>query len=348
MFLLAISMLLPALLGRMRKACISISGSNNAEMSRHHWHLFPFLFVLILTASSNAQEQRPVQQPQPIRVSVNRVNVGVLVTDPTGKSVEGLRRDNFHIFDNGVEQPITDFLALQQPAQILMPIEAGPAVYLLEGGHLQAAHALLSGLSPDDRVAVVKYADAPQALIDLTTDQPSVASTYDELRFNRVVGSLNLSSSLSKVLDWLAAANGKKTIVLLSTGADTSSGKGIQNLLPRVNISDVRILAVSLTGNLRNPSPGARKKPPSAKAALASQQFAEADILLRQIAETAGGQAYFPANSNELPAIFAEIARIVRHEFSLAFAPPAPDGAIHSLEVRVAAESGQPAGASVY
>ncbi|MDP9339413.1 MAG: hypothetical protein M3P45_11140, partial [Acidobacteriota bacterium] len=68
---------------------------------------------------------------------------------------------------------------------------------------------------------------------------------------------------------------------------------------------------------------------------ITSQQFAEADMLLRQIAETTGGQAYFPSNSNDLGAIFARIAQIVRHEFSLAFAPPIQDGAIHSLEVRV-------------
>jgi hypothetical protein len=44
--------------------------------------------------------------------------------------------------------------------------------------------------------------------------------------------------------------------------------------------------------------------------------------------------------------VFAQIAQIVRHEFSLAFIPPAHDGVIHSLEVRVTAESGQPAGQS--
>jgi VWFA-related protein len=284
-----------------------------------------------------------VQQPEPIRVSVDRVSVGVLVTDPSGKFVEGLQRKNFHIFDNGVEQPITDFLNVEEPAQALVLIEAGPAVYLLEGSHLRAAREFLSGLSPDDRVAVVKYADAPQGLVDFTANKQSVAAAFDGLGFNLGFGSLNLSASLSKVLDWLSSSQGKKTIVLLSTGVDTSSTKQIQDLLSRLQTSDVRILAVSLTGDLRNPAPAAnKKKSPSPKVARTSQQFAEADMLLRQIAETTGGQAYFPANSNELSAVFAQIAQIVRHEFSLAFIPPAHDGAIHSLEVRVLAESGQP------
>jgi hypothetical protein len=117
-------------------------------------------------------------------------------------------------------------------------------------------------------------------------------------------------------------------------------------LLNRLPTSDLRILAVSLTGDLRNPPPAGKKKSPSRKVEFTSQQFAEADRLLRQIAETTGGEAYFPANSNELPAIFAHIAQMVRHEFSLAFVPPAHDGARHSLEVKLAAAPALPAGQS--
>jgi Ca-activated chloride channel homolog len=317
--------------------------------------LCSLIFSTLLYSQQLGSQRLPIppiradaQQSEPIRVSVDRVNVGVLVTDPSGKFAEGLHQDNFHIFDNGVEQPITDFLDVEEPAQALVLIEAGPAVYLLESSHLRAAQEFLSGLSPDDRVAVVKYADAPQELVDFTVNKQSAAATFDDLGFNLGFGSLNLSASLSKVLDWLTSVQGKKTIVLLSTGVDTSSPKQIQDLLNRLQTSEVRILAVSLIGDLRNPQPAAKKKSPSPKAAFTSQQFAEADMLLRQIAQTTGGQAYFPANSNELPAVFAHIAQIVRHEFSLAFIPPTHDGAIHSLEVRVAVPSGELAGAPVY
>jgi Ca-activated chloride channel family protein len=344
----------------MRRDCISTSGLNkNAGMMSFRGQLFRVLCILIFSSLLHPQQlisqtapiaspSAEVQQSEPIRVSVDRVNVGVLVTDPSGKFAEGLRRNNFHIFDNGVEQPITDFLDVEEPAQTLVLIEAGPAVYLLESGHLRAAQEFLRGLSTDDRVAVVKYADAPQGLVDFTGDKQSFAAAFDSLSFNLGFGSLNLSASLSKVLDWLTSVHGKKTIVLLSTGVDTSSTKQIQDLLNRLQTSDVRILAVSLTGDLRNPPTAGKKKSPSPKLALTSQQFAEADMLLREIAQTTGGQAYFPANSNELPAVFAHIAQIVRHEFSLAFIPPAHDGAIHSLEVRVTAESGVPADATSY
>jgi VWFA-related protein len=317
--------------------------------------LYIFVFSSFLYPQQLISQTLPIaptlvdaQQSEPIRVSVDRVSVGVLVTDSSGKFAEDLHRDNFHIFDNGAEQPITDFLDVEEPAQALVLIEAGPAVYLLEGSHLRAAQEFLSGLSADDRVAVVKYADAPQGLIDFTANKQSIAAAFDDLGFNLGFGSLNLSASLSKVLDWLSSVRGKKTIVLLSTGVDTSSTKQIQDLLNRLQTTDVRILAVSLIGDLRNPRPATKKKSPSPKVAFTSQQFAEADALLRQIAQTTGGQAYFPANSSELPAVFEHIAQMVRHEFSLAFIPPAHDGAIHSLEVRVKTESAQPAGGSLY
>src|ERR1700733_3599843 len=351
---------LRALPGRMRRGCISRSGLNKGGIISLRRQLPEVICIFIFSSLWYAQQlvsQEPptaptpanVQQPEAIRVSVDRVSLGVLVTDPAGKFAAGLQRNNFHIFDNGVEQPITDFLNVEEPAQALVLIEAGPAVYLFEGSHLRAAQQFLSGLSPDDRVAVVKYADAPQGLVDFTTNKQSVAAAFDDLGFNLGFGSLNLSASLSKVLDWLTAVQGKKTIVLLSTGVDTSSTKQIQDLVNRLQASDVRILAVSLTGDLRNPpiTAGQKKSPPP-KLAFTSQQFAEADMLLRQIAEATGGQAYFPANANALPAVFAHIAQMVRHEFSLAFIPPAHDGAIHALEVRVTTEPGQSAAVANY
>lgn len=305
---------------------------------RHFSNSLLLIFSLFLAVLAHAQETSPSQSASiqvPIQVSVDRVNVGVVVTDSAGKFVAGLNRDDFRLFDNGVEQPLTGFATIEEPAQVLLLIEAGPAVYLLEGGHLRAAYALLTGLAPTDRVAVVKYADAPHLLVDFTSDKQAAAASFDELRFNLGFGSLNLSSSLSQVMDWLASVPGKKTVVLLSTGVDTSSSNSLATLLPRLETSDVRLLAVSLTGELRNPPPNRKKKSTSDNTSPTAQQFAEADLLLKRLAESTGGRAFFPTNTKEFTAMYSEIAQLVRHEYSLAFAPPARDGAVHSIDVRI-------------
>jgi Ca-activated chloride channel homolog len=294
--------------------------------------LFPALLCQILPAHTqeNSQEKTPA-----IQVNVDRVNVSAIVTDAGGHFVEGLRREDFRIFDNGVEQPLTGFATIEEPAQVLLLIEAGPAVYLLEGGHLQAALGLLNGLSPGDRVAVVKYADSPTALLDFTPDKQAAVAAFGQLRFNLGFASLNLSSSVSKVLEWLASVPGKKTIVLLSTGVDTSVSNESASMIQQLRTSDVRLLAVSLSGGLQNPQPGNKKKSPATISTQTTQQFEQADQLLKRMAESTGGRAYFPANAKEFNSVYAEIARLVRHEYSLAFAPPVRDGLVHSIKVRV-------------
>mgnify|MGYP002399652454 CR=1 FL=1 len=288
---------------------------------------------------SPALPQQPPQTSPDIRISVDRVNVGVLVTDSRGQFVGGLRRENFHVFDDGAEQPITDFLSVDEPAQVLLLVEAGPAVYLLQGGHLQAVHALLKGLSPSDRVAIARYNETAEPILNFTPDKPVAAGALEQLRFNLGFGQLNLASSLATALDWLARVPGKKSLVLLSTGIDTSPPAAVQNLLARLKSTDVRVLAVSLGGELRVPEPVEKKRSKKAPAApektqAVNEALAQADAELKAIAQASGGRVYFPVTSKDFAEVFTQIAQLVRHEYNLGFVPPVHDGKTHSIDVR--------------
>ncbi len=265
---------------------------------------------------------------------MERVSVGVIATDAHGQFIEGLRREDFRVFDDGVEQPLTDFAPVDDPAAVFLLFEAGPAVVLLESGHLRAASALLDGLAPADSVAIAAYAAKPLPVLEFTADKQAAASALANVRFNIGFGSLNLSESLATVLGWLAAVPGKKTVVLLSTGVDTSSASAWENLLLQLRSGDVRVLAVSLAGELR-PAPSSKKQKASSAASSADAGFAEADARLSAIAEASGGRVLFPRTAAEFFAAFAQIALLVRHEYSLAFAPPVRDGKLHSIEVRI-------------
>jgi Ca-activated chloride channel homolog len=313
-----------------------------------------FLFLLslpfLLATPSPAQSQPEQSQSPSIQVSVNRVNVGVTITDAQGNFVPDLRRENFHIFDDGVEQPITDFANVIEPAEVFLLVEAGPAVYFLASTHVQASHSFLEGLSTGDRIAVAKYDSAPQLMLDFTTDKPAAYGALANVRYYVGFGSLNLSKSLNTVLDWLSKTQGKKTIVLLSTGIDTSPPTDIDAALTRLKISDVRLLAISLSGAMRAPAQPAKGKKKNkkdkttdeeeaqkaaAKAAFAQQGFDEADRLLRALTDATGGQVYFPNNPQDYATMYAQIAQLIRHEYSLAFTPPAHDGKVHNIEVLV-------------
>src|SRR5713101_604297 len=168
--------------GRIGRASIGTSGLNSGAMNSFRLLQAAALFPALLCLCPFVEAQENPQQPkQTIHVRVDRVNVGVIVTNSRGHFVEGLRREDFRVFDNGMEQPLTGFAAIEEPAQVLLLIEAGPAVYLLEGGRLQAADSLLNGLSADDRVAVVKYAAAPAGLLDFTADKQAGAAAFGQL-----------------------------------------------------------------------------------------------------------------------------------------------------------------------
>jgi VWFA-related protein len=292
--------------------------------------------AFLITAHACRAQQPPAPQSPAVRVSVDRVNVGVIVTHPQGNFVEGLKRTNFHVFDNGIEQPITDFAAIDEPAQVLLLIEAGPAVYLLEASHLQAAYGLLQGLAPSDQVALVKYADAPEPILDFTSDKQLAASALGALHYNLGFGSLNLSASLAQTLAWLSNTQGKKSIVLLSTGIDTSPSNESHVILAQLRTGDVRLFAVSLAGGLRSAPPKDKKKPPASQSsAQTDQQFAEADRFLHELAEATGGRAWFPVNLKDFRTVYAELAQLIRHEYSIAFVPQTHDGAVHTIKVTV-------------
>jgi Ca-activated chloride channel homolog len=298
--------------------------------TRRGLRLFTFaLLFAACAAAGNAQETQVPTGPA-IQVKVARVNVGVVVTDPKGNFVGGLTRDAFHVFDNGAEQPITDFAPVEEPGQVLLLVEAGPAAYFLQEANLFAANTMLKGLSPGDRVAIVRYTDAPLAIQDFTTDKSVAQMALDSIRFNLGFADLNLSSSLYTVLDWLAQIPGKKTIVLISTGVDTSPNAAMSALQTRLPTGDVRVLCISTSGPLRNGKQGSK-----AKVQQTQDEFAAADQRLQWIAGSTGGRAYFPLSAKAFEETYREVAQIVRHEYSLAFAPPAADGAIHQIAVKV-------------
>src|SRR5436853_7573100 len=169
--------------------------------------LFP---ALLCWCSLAGAQENPQQPKQTIHVSVDRVNVGVIVTDHSGHFVEELHREDFHVFDNGTEQPLTGFAAIEEPAQVLFLIESGPAVLFLGTNHVRASKALLNNLAPNDRVAIASYSKNPELLLDFTPDKLTARLALQSLNFTLGFAELNLSSSLASAIDWIAPFAGRK------------------------------------------------------------------------------------------------------------------------------------------
>jgi len=167
--------------------------------------------------------------------------------------------------------------SIEEPAQLLLLIESGPAIASLAAIISEPQTHYSPPSRPRPRSHRQLLAE-PSAAADSLPTKPRRAQHWQNLNFGNGFADLNLSSSLAVAIDSLAAPPRKETIVLLSTGVDTSSVSNWPLVQQKLNTLEVRILAVSLTGDFRQPTK--RKKLSAQERANALQVkevFGEAD-----------------------------------------------------------------------
>jgi len=297
---------------------------------------FLLLSAILRCGGSLLAQDVPLSDGPPLKVAVNRVNVGVTVTDAEGRFVHDLNRDDFQVYDDGVRQPIVEFLPVEQPARVLLLIEGGPSVFFFAKSHVLAADQMVASLAPDDRVAIATYTKGLEGVIDFTTDKVEARAALSAINFALGFSELNLFASVSRAVDVLGTYSGKKAIVLLSTGVYTSPDMNWEALRPKLQTADVRIIAVSLSADIREP---AKRRHLTAKEradwAQLQAGFAEGDRALRELGQATGGRIYFVQGEKEFAKAYAEIGDLLRHEYDLLFALPQLDGEVHQLRVEV-------------
>ncbi|HEV2297811.1 MAG TPA: VWA domain-containing protein [Candidatus Acidoferrales bacterium] len=295
-------------------------------------------------ARARSQQSSPATIPAPqskLKVSVDLVKADVSIMDRRGNFVEGLQKENFRVFDDGVEQPVTFFAATDAPAQILVLVETSPAVFLIHRQHLEAAYALLSGLAPDDEVALATYADQPRLVLPFTADKNPLAQSLLGIQYELGSTELNFYDAVSSCIDWLNTLAGKKALLLLTTGLDPSPSGHWEALADRIRSSDVIVFSVALGGSFRSYDAGPSIIPGGSSAATPGLSFQAADRTLQALADLSGGQTFFPKDDKKFASIYRRIAAALRHEYVLGFVP-AHDGGFHALTFEILDAKGQP------
>jgi VWFA-related protein len=310
---------------------------DGSKSLRSRGFLAVVLFLVVVPHPLGAQTPVAPEQ-QPLRVATDTVKINVSVMGNSGDFIAGLEQKNFRVLDNGTEQPITFFAPTDAPAQILVMVETSPAVYLIQDEHITAAFALVQGLAAEDQVALVTYAQEPHAVLSFTADKTALTAALGQLQYTLGMGQLNFFDSISTVLDWIAPLPGKKALVLLTTGLDSSPPARWDALVQKLRAQDVVIFPVALGGSLRRPLD--KKKKLSAPANESALSFQDADRALFALADMTGGNAFFPMTPKDFFPVYHEIAAALRHQYLLGIAP-AHDGKFHPLSVQVLDDTGK-------
>lgn len=309
-------------------------------------------------ADSNPIE---VDETGTIKMDTALVSIPVSVLDRDGKFVPSLKKRDFKLYEDGVEQDIESFNAVETPFYVALVLDTSQSTLFKMEDIQDAAFAFVKQLRRDDQVMVVSFDSRVQIHCDFTTD-------YDEMRNaiyeTRTGGSTKLYDAVNSVVDRLESIQGRKAIVLFTDGVDTSSRVGkFQGTLERVEESGIIVYPIKydterdqggyaqppITGPMPLPipkptppvpaPPGRRRFPfnpfinhlfpqwpqQGGRAPQTgnggSNEYRRAARYLQELADRSGGRLYEANSLYNVSQAFSNIAEELRHQYALSYYP---------------------------
>src|SRR5438105_5056017 len=280
-------------------------------------------------APPKSDQQQPPQAPS-LSIDVDLMSFDVVVTDQSGNPISGLEKKHFRVFDDDVEQNVTNFSPADAPLTVVILAEFSNTFGYYFDDVVGPAAGFINSLRPEDWAALIAFDIRPEILTDFTKNK---AELFDGLRRMRIPAYREtcLYDAVYDALQRLDRVDGKKAIFLLSSGLDTNISKHTYGeALKKAVTSDTMIYSVGM-GQL------ARLYYESRLSNLDQITFLQADNVMRSLADVTGGAAWFPRFQGEYPGIYQQVAASLRNEYSLGFVPKVrkTDGKLHKLRVEV-------------
>lgn len=287
-----------------------------------------FLFLLALGALLApaylvAQQTSSGQQPI-IRVPVDLVNVLCTVFDKQGRIIPDLTQNDFIITEDGQTQEISNFTQdVNLPLTIALLVDTSESVHpKLKFEQQAATNFFMSVLQPRDRGLLVEFDTGVTLLQDFTNDPNRLAKMIRTLKAG---GGTSLYDAVYMICDEkLLNETGRRTIIVLSDGEDTSSKYTFENALELAQRSEATIYAISTSrgGFFGIPD----------KRALAG------DRVLTQLTDDTGGRIFFPVKDEDLETSFQQVASELRSQYALGYisSNKKKDGSYRNISVKTA------------
>lgn len=199
--------------------------------------MFVSRILLLVLVSLTLNLVLAAQDDDPVRVDTSLVRVNVGVVDNRGRSITSLNRSNFTIYEDGVKQEISSFVAAPAGFSVVMMLDMSGSTKSFRQNIQMAAGRFLDALHPDDRLAVVEFYSKVNLLNDFTTDR---RTAYHSISVANGSGDTDLYKGLMHALDKLSTEkNRRKAIVVLTDGVDTDAQDLDRKLL--LNLADPQI-----------------------------------------------------------------------------------------------------------
>lgn len=276
------------------------------------------LAFLWIPASSSA-EPNPQQEQTTLRIDVDLVNVLCTVQNRQGQFVTGLKRQDFRIEEDGVTQSVTHFAReVNRPLTLGILVDTSPSVQdILPLEQRAAVEFLRTVLKKDDLAMIVNFDRSVSLIQDFTN---SLSLLEKAVGLLAIGGGTSLHDAVFLACDEkLRHESGRKAIVLISDGGDTTSKLKIREAIESAQRADTVIYAIS------NRIGGFYRRAYGNSGAL------------KRYARATGGTAFFPKRPQEFRRAFEAIEQELRSQYLLSYQSSnrKRDGSYRSIKVKL-------------
>jgi Ca-activated chloride channel homolog len=263
-----------------------------------------------------------------IRSETTMVLIPVTVTDPLNRFVTGLEKEYFKLFEDKVEQTISQFSSEDAPLSVGLVFDCSGSMGTKLAKSRQAAAQFFKTANPDDEFFLIEFSDKPELVVPFTTNTEEI---QNQLTFTQSKGRTALLDGLYLAMNQMKKArNPRKAVLIISDGGDNSSRYTESEIKKLVREADVQVYAIGIF------------EPIAGRGRTAEELSGPS--LLSELSEQTGGQHFAADNLNELPDIAAKIGIELRNQYVLGYTPTNldKDGKYRRVKVTLQQPKGLP------
>jgi len=278
------------------------------------------VLLSMLLAAAAAFAQSPAPHPSPVKIDIDLVVLNAAVTDRDGRPVTGLDKNQFHVWEDKVQQDIQYFSTEQIPASVGVVFDISGSMADKLPVAREAVAKFLSSGSPEDEYTLVKFANRPEIAQDFTSDTREVE---DHIALIAGKGSTALYDAVYLGMEELRHAhNPRKALLLITDGEDNHSRYTFQDVKRLAMESDIQLFAIGM-GGLTIPTMTKGHNP--------------GNVILQELVDLTGGQAFFTTDVEKLDDICDRISESLKTEYVIGYQSTntAKDGKWRKLHVKV-------------
>jgi VWFA-related protein len=283
-----------------------------------------------VSAPAPSPDPNPVKEAEPevdendvVRVSTSLITVPAEVMDRSGRYIGHLNKDDFRIYENGVEQELAYFASVEQPFTVALLLDVSGSTQAQLQAIRSAANTFISRLRPNDRLLLVSF----DGKINVLTE----AVTLSQLRKMRVrLDAVNdgtvLYDTVGFVLNQrLAGVQGRKAIVLLTDGVDSGSKRAsLRQNIRDAEESNVVIYTVRYNTLPQLPERLSQIADTKARERVRTRMIKEYGVggsYLQSLSDKTGGRFYDAESMTDVPQAFGAITEELGRQYSLGYYP---------------------------